>query len=145
MWKNHLMMIEPTKIKLLSRLSRSEKFRQFIRFGIVGTVSSAIHYGVYCLVLHFTNANIAFTAGYGVGLICNFFLTSYFTFSSRPSSGKALGFGISHLINYILEISLLNLFLWMGTDKFIAPILVMAIVVPVNFLLLRFVFTHKRK
>ncbi len=138
-------MIKTAKRLFIYQLYGSEKFRQFIRFGIVGTISSAIHYGIYCLALHFTNANIAFTIGYGVGLICNFFLTSYFTFSSKPSSRKALGFGMSHFINYLLEISLLNLFLWMNIGKFIAPVLVMIIVVPINFLLLRFVFTHKKK
>ncbi len=122
-----------------------EEFWQFIRFGIVGTISSAIHYGTYCLVVLVANVNIAFTSGYGVGLICNFFLTSYFTFQSKPSSKKAIGFGISHLINYILEISLLNIFLWLGSNKFLAPILVLIIVVPINFLLLHFVFTHKKK
>ena len=36
-----------------------EKFWQFMRFGIVGTISSAIHYGVYCLVLLVANANVS--------------------------------------------------------------------------------------
>lgn len=51
-----------------------DKFWQFVRFGVVGTVSSAIHYGVYCLVLLVANANISFTAGYAVGFICNYWL-----------------------------------------------------------------------
>ena len=122
-----------------------DKVWQFIRFGVVGSISSAIHYGVYCLVVLIANVNIAFTSGYGVGLICNFFLTSYFTFQSKPSSRKAIGFGASHLVNYILEISLLNIFVWMGCDKFIAPILVLIVAVPINFLLLSLVFAHKKK
>mgnify|MGYP000297285828 CR=1 FL=1 len=45
-----------------------EKFWQFMRFGIVGTISSAIHYGVYCLVLLAANPTLSFTAGYAVDL-----------------------------------------------------------------------------
>ena len=87
-----------------------------------------IHYGVYCLVLLVANANISFTAGYAVGFICNYFLTTFFTFRSKPSSRNAVGFGFSHLINYLLEIGLLNLFLWIGAGELLAPILVMIIV-----------------
>lgn len=122
-----------------------DKFWQFFRFGIVGTFSSAIHYGVYCLVLLVANANVSFTAGYVVGFICNYFLTTFFTFRAKPSSGNAVGFGFSHLINYMLEIGLLNLFLWIGAGELLAPILVMIIVVPINFLFLHFVYMHRKK
>ena len=84
-----------------------------------------------------------FTAGYAVGFICNYFLTTFFTFRSKPSSRNAVGFGFSHLINYLLEIGLLNLFLWMGAGELLAPILVMIIVVPINFLILHFVYIYK--
>lgn len=124
---------------------RAARFRQVFRFGIVGTVSSVIHYGVYCLVLLMANANIAYTIGYLTGFVCNYFLTTFFTFSSRPTTNNALGFSFSHLVNYLLEIGLLNLFLWFNVDKWLAPILVMAIAVPINFLILHFVYMHKKK
>ncbi len=121
-----------------------ERFRQVVRFGIVGTVSSAIHYGVYCLLLQIVSPTPAFTGGYIVGFICNYFFTTFFTFRSHPSSTNAVGFGFSHAINYLMEIGLLNLFLWIGLHKHLAPILVMVIVVPVNFLFLRFVYTYRK-
>lgn len=117
-------------------------FWRFVRFGITGTVSSLIHYGVYCLVLPWSNAAVAYTAGYAVGLCCNYVLTTYFTFQRRPTKGNAVGFVGSHALNYLLEIILLELFLWMGIGELIAPIVVLVIVVPINFLLLRFVFIH---
>lgn len=122
-----------------------EKFWQFMRFGIVGTISSAIHYGVYCLVLLAANPTLSFTAGYAVGFVCNYFLTTFFTFRSKPSSRNAVGFGFSHLLNYLLEVGLLNLFLWIGFGEFLAPILVLIVVVPINFLILHFVYTYKNK
>ena len=82
-------------------------------------------------------------AGYAVGFVCNYFLTTFFTFRSKPSSHNAIGFGFSHLINYLLEIGLLNLFLWIGAGELLAPILVMIIVVPINFLILHFVYIYK--
>ena len=58
---------------------------------------------------------------------------------------QKMGFGGAHLINYILHISLLNLFLWLGFSKPFAPIPVFTIAIPVNFLLVRFVFKYKER
>lgn len=102
-------------------------------------------YGVYCLVLLVANPTLSFTAGYAVGFVCNYFLTTFFTFRSKPSSRNAVGFGFSHLLNYLLEVGLLNLFLWIGFGEFLAPILVLIVVVPINFLILHFVYTYKNK
>ena len=38
---------------------------------------------------------------------------------------------------------LLNLFLWAGISKWLAPILVIAIAVPINFVMLYWVFKNK--
>ena len=56
-----------------------------------------------------TNLNIAYTIGYVTSFICNFFLTSYFTFRSNPSLKRALGFGGSHLVNYLIHMGLFKL------------------------------------
>ena len=120
-------------------------FWRVARFGLTGTLCSALHYGVYCLFLLFCSATLAYTAGYGVGLVANYALTTYFTFQKKPTKHNFLGFVGSHILNYFLEISLLHLFLWMAVNQWFAPILVMAIAVPVNFLLLRFIFVRNKK
>lgn len=61
----------------------------------------------------------------------------------KASWSKAFGFGGAHLFNYLLHIGLLNTFLWLGLSKTLAPIPVFAIAIPVNFLLVRFVFKRK--
>lgn len=120
-----------------------EKILEFARFCTVGAIAAGIHYGIYYFLQQYINLNIAYTIGYGVSFICNFFLTSYLTFRSGPSFKKAMGFSGSHLLNYLNHMLLFNLFLYMGVSKEIAPIFVLAIVVPINFLLLRWVFKHK--
>lgn len=118
---------------------------KFVRFGLVGTFATLLHYGLYYLLQQFINVNIAYTSGYIISFIANFYLTTYFTFNSHPSWKKAGGFSGAHLVNYLLHISLLNLFLYIGIPKTLAPIPVFIIVIPINFLLLaRFVFKHKK-
>lgn len=117
---------------------------EFIRFGIVGGLSTALHYGIYYLLQLYINVNIAYTIGYILSFVGNFFLTSYFTFGTAPSWKKLVGMMGAHGVNYLLHIALLNLFLWIGVAQQWAPIPVFAIAIPVNFILVRFVFKHKK-
>lgn len=117
-------------------------WKEIIRFGIVGVIATGIHYGVYVACLLVLSANIAYTIGWIVSLCCNFYLSARFTFRKHMSVSRAGGFVFSHVINYLMHMGLLNLFIWMGIDPLYAPLLVFCIVVPTNFLLVKFVF-HK--
>ncbi len=111
-----------------------------MRFCIVGVVATAVHYGVYALLNLFCQYNIAYTVGYLVSLALNFYLSSRFTFRSSMSVLKGGGFVIAHLVNYLLHMALLNLFVMVGVPEIWAPLPVYAIVVPINFILVRTVF-----
>ena len=107
---------------------------EFVRFGIVGIAATALHYGIYYLLQPYINVNIAYTTGYVLSFIANFYLTSYFTFGTKPS----------WKVNYLLHMALLNLFLFIGIAKAWAPVPIFAIAIPINFLLVRLVFKHKK-
>ena len=109
--------------------------KEFIRFGVVGVLATALHYGIYYFLQSFINV---------ISFIVNFYLTSYFTFGTTPSWKKLVGMGGAHLVNYLLHIILLNVFLYLGVSKAWAPVPVFAIAIPVNFLFVRFVFKHKK-
>lgn len=117
---------------------------EFMRFGIVGIAATALHYGIYYLLQSHINVNIAYTTGYALSFVANFYLTSYFTFGTKPSWKKLMGMGGAHIINFLLHLALLNLFLCIGITKACVPIPVFAIAIPINFLLVRFVFKHKK-
>lgn len=113
---------------------------EFIRFAIVGVVATLIHYGIYYLLLQLINVNIAYTIGYLLSFCCNFWLSAKFTFKAEATTKRGLGFALSHLVNYGLQILVLNITLSFGVPEPLAPIPVYLICVPVNFLLVRFVF-----
>ncbi len=117
---------------------------EIIRFGMVGVFATLLHYGIYWVLNHYMNANIAYTIGYFLSFICNFFLSSYFTFRSKASVKRGIGFIGAHINNYLLHMILLNLFLYLGVSEALAPIPVYMIAVPVNFILVRWVFKHQR-
>lgn len=129
-------MIMETVKGLISKILHVE----FIRFGIVGVIATLIHYGVYYLLNLVLNYNVAYTIGYGLSFLVNFWLSAKFTFKSAPTPLKGLGFALSHLVNYGLQILVLNVAVKIGIPQAFAPIPVYVICVPVNFILVRFVF-----
>ena len=126
-------------------MKKKRIINEFIRFGIVGGLCTALHYSIYYLLQLYINVNIAYTLGYVLSFMANFYLTSYFTFGTTPSWKKLIGMGGAHAVNYALHILLLNLYLRIGISQEWAPIPVFAIAIPVNFLLVRFVFKHKEE
>ena len=117
---------------------------QFLRFCIIGTLAAAVHYGIYFMLQQWIDVNIAYTTGYMVSFVGNFFLTSYFTFRRVPTWKRFIGFAGSHGLNYVLHIVLFNAFLWLGVHRLLAPPLVMLVAMLVQFCVLRFVFTSRR-
>ena len=121
-----------------------QKFREFVRFAIVGLSATGIHYGIYYLLNLFVNVNVAYSIGYVVSWFVNLYLTAHFNFKIPLSFKKGVGFALSHFINYLLHMLFLNLFLAIGMSEEIAPLFVFAVVIPINFLLVRFVFKSKQ-
>ena len=115
----------------------SIRINEFIRFGIVGCIAVVVQYAVYYLCLKFVSHNVSYTIGYIFSFIVNYILTTSFTF--RKKTGRnGVGFTLSHLVNYCMQVGLLNLFIYFGCSKQIAPIPVFVICIPTNFLMVRF-------
>lgn len=119
------------------------EFKEIIRFGIVGVLSTVIHYGIYLVLNTMIISWIAYSIGYGVSFLCNFYLSNKFTFKTKATVRKGFGFALSHLINYLLQVILLGLFIRFGFQEEYAPIPVFCISVSINFLMVRFVLKSK--
>ncbi len=116
---------------------------QFIRFLIVGTLATAVLYAVYYGLNYVLNHNIAYTIGFVISFLVNYLMTTLYTFKSKLSFKKFLGFGVQQISNYVFQIGFLNFFLWLGMSEKLAPLPVFVIILPINYLLLRFVYKKK--
>lgn len=116
----------------------------FVRFAFVGGMASLVNYGIYLVAVR---ANIeptfAYLIAFGVSIICNYVLSSYFTFQIPPTWSRAVKFLGAHLLNLLNELLLLNLFIYLGVSKFYAPLLVFATAFPINFFMVRFALKGK--
>lgn len=120
-----------------------QNFYEIIRFGIVGIIATIIHYGIYLALNLIITSWIAYSVGYGISFLCNFYLSNKFTFKTKPTIKKGIGFGVSHFVNYLLQVILLSIFIRLGIPDNYAPLPVFCIAVPVNFLMVRFVLKSK--
>ena len=128
---------------------RRTQLDEVVRFGIVGVTATLLQYGIYWLLIQLMSDDLpaarqhfwsraAMTVGYVVSFVFNFFASTRFTFRVKANAKKGAGFLFSHVVNYLLQMLTLNLFLWLGVPKALAPIPMFCICVPVNFLLVRF-------
>lgn len=121
------------------------RLSEIIRFGITGGIATAIQYGLYVVFVDPVGLPVTVSTliSYILSFICNFFLSSYFTFNSKPNAKKGLGFACSHLINMGLQVGLVAIFQHL-VGKTLALLPAMAVCIPVNYLLVRFVFSNRR-
>ena len=114
-----------------------DRIKEVFRFGIVGVIATVIQYVVYIGLYSFIGVNISYTIGYIVSLCFNFILSNYFTFKTKPSKEKGVKFILAHGFNYLLQIGLLNLFIYINIPEGVSPIIVYCIIIPINYLVVR--------
>lgn len=122
-----------------------DKIFEIFRFGVVGILATAIHYGIYYGLKSVIWLQLAYTLGYAISFCANYILSNRFTFRTQPTLKNGVGFGAAHLFNYLLQMSLLQGWLYVGVADNFAPFLVFGITIPINYLVVRYVLISKRK
>ena len=116
---------------------------QFIKFGIVGFSNTIISYAVYFFCvwigMHYQLANIV---GFIISVLNAYYWSSRFVFVKQTGEERGL---VSSLIKTFVAysftgIALSAILLWLLIDKmalseYIAPLLILLITVPLNFIL----------
>lgn len=114
--------------------------REALRFGIVGVSATAIHYILYIVTLAWLSESPAYSVGYFISFLFNYYMSARFTFKKKSNVRNGAGFIGAHAFNYLLQVTLLNFFISIGISREVAPVPVYCIAVPVNFMVVRFVF-----
>lgn len=130
------------------------KYRSAVRFVLVGAFGTGLQYGIYYLLLNFFQkqwpevgilTSLAFTIGFVMEMICNYFLTSFYTFKVRPNWKNAGGFLFGRAINYVIQMLLLNALIWLHMSEEFAGILAIALAGIINYFILLPFYKDKKK
>ena len=131
------------------------KYRSAVRFVLVGALGTGLQYGIYYTLLilfqrQWPNVGIltsvAFSIGYVIEMVYNYFLTSFYTFRVRPTLKNAGGFLFGRAINYVIQLIFLNILIWFHMSEEWAGIVAIALSGVINyFVLLPFYKDKKRE
>lgn len=139
-------------MKTLSRRLPA-KYRYAVRFVCVGIFGTLLQYGIYYAFLEIfrrtlpdsnTMASVAFSIGFYIELIVNYFLTSYYTFHTHPSWRNAGGFIFGRIINYFVQLGFLNALLWLSLSEEWAGIVAIMLAGVINYFVLLPFFRAKK-
>lgn len=116
------------------------RFEQFIKFGIVGCSNTLINLFVYYLLLHLgANYLIAYTCGFLVSVCNAFFWNSKFVFKNKSENNAIKAFlkvFLSYGFSFLLSVGIMGVMVeFFRISPVIAPLLKLAITIPLNFLL----------
>ena len=116
-----------------------------VRFVCVGAFGTRLQYGVYYLFLELfhrtlsdsqTMTSLAFSLGFVVEMVVNYFLTNYFTFHTRPNWKNVGGFVFGRALNYVVQLAFLNVFIWLALSEEISGILAIILAGIINYFVL---------
>ena len=126
---------------LKTSLSSKENVIQFIKFGIVGLSNTAIGLGTYYLFLwigfHYMVANVL---SWIISVFNAFYWNNKYVFKSSTTWLKALfrtyvSYGVSFIVGAVVLYGLVE---WCGISDKIAPLIVLIVTIPLNFVLNKF-------
>lgn len=113
---------------------------EFIRYIICGLLNAALSYIIYVLLNLIINYQISYFITYITGIVISFYLNSKYTFFEKITMPKLLQFSALYLFYYFFSAFLLWFFIEQyHFSKYITPLAVAGISMPVIFLMNRLV------
>lgn len=111
---------------------------QLIRFVLVGGVNTGTYYALYLLLLNRLPYVAAHVLAFVLSMIGSFFLTSYFTYRTRPTWRKFLLFPLTNAANFVITTAGVYLLVGVaGVDDRYAPLISAGAAIPVTFVVSR--------
>ena len=121
-----------------NRLSMRSINREFYRFIFWGGVNTLSGYLIYALLLRFLPYLLSYTVAFIISIFVSYFLNSKFVFNQSLKLSKAIKYPLVYLVQYLIGTASLYLLVQiLRVSKLLAPLLVVALTIPVTFLLSR--------
>lgn len=128
-------------MNLIEKFDSKEKFIQFAKFCIVGLTNTVIGFAIYYGLLWFdVNYLMANTASWVISVFNAFYWNNKYVFKNESTWIRSLlKTYVSYGFSFLLGSLLLYVFVeWCSISKILAPLLILIVTIPVNFLLNKF-------
>ncbi|WP_405570288.1 GtrA family protein [Streptomyces sp. NBC_01167] len=111
---------------------------QMVRFALVGGVNTGTYYGLYLILLTWLPYVAAHVVAFLLSMIGSFFLSSYFTYRTRPTWRKFLLFPLTNAANFVVTTT--GVYVLVDVLHFAthyAPLISAAAAIPITFVVSR--------
>ena len=126
-------------LDLFRRIGIAPQFGGFLLSGALNTVITILVYEGLILVLHYA---WAYAISFLTGFIYSTAVNGKYVFRTGISLGKAAAYFLVFLANMLVGLWVMRVLIGsFGVNQALAPFLAIAITLPLNFLLSRYVFT----
>ena len=116
----------------------------FPRFLIAGAVNTGLTYALYLGLLFLMPYVWAYSLTYAIGICIGYLLNARWVFKRAPSLSSATAYPLTYALNYLLGVGMLWLLVELiHIPKEIAPLLVVAVSVPVMYIVTKSIFLGK--
>lgn len=116
----------------------------FSRFLIAGGINTGLTYLIYLGFLYLMPYVWAYSITYVLGIGIGYALNSRWVFKRAPSRGSATAYPLTYALNYLLGIAMLWLLVeLLHIPKEFAPLLVVALSVPIMYSITKSIFLGK--
>jgi putative flippase GtrA len=121
-------------------------FKEFRRFLVVGGINTAVGYGVYQLGLFLMPYWGAYSLSFGFGILFSWKVNSHYSFGIEADLSRLLPYATVAIGHYLIGVMILA---WLvervGVNEMIAPLIVIASLVPLSFVATRFALSWRRR
>lgn len=122
------------------------RLRRYAAFGAVGVVNTLTSYILYVALELFLSYQLAYAIAFAAGVAISAFGNASWVFGSRLTPKAAFRFGVGYLFSYACGAALLHLFVarW-HLESWAGPLLVIAVMAPVNYALAKLALVPSAK
>lgn len=118
--------------------------REALRYLLAGGVNTTFSYAIYLLLLNWLHYRLAYVASFVLGVFLSFALLRHFVFVRPGRHFALLRVGVNHAVQLGLNLMVVELWVrWLQAPEALAPLVAVLLVVPLVFVLQRWVFAPR--
>lgn len=123
--------------------SRRARLRRIAGFVIGGGFNTGVTYVIYVVLHQVLRYQVAYLLAYAAGIVFSYVFNSLVVFR-RPMSWRGmLAFPAVYVVQYLVSAAVLALIVeWLGVPAWWAPLMVSVLMLPLTYVLTRFVLTR---
>lgn len=110
-----------------------------------GGINTALTYTLYVILNFFLSYHVAYALAFVAGIIFSYWFNSSIVFKASFSIRKAVSFPLVYIAQYFISAALLSILVEkFSLDENLAPLLVVAAMIPATYIASKLVLTNKK-